>query len=235
MSQGPTLVPDAQAEQGAKHRRLLQEANAALAASPAPALLDCVQTIHRIVLAAAPRALRRSVSWWGRLLGRDITLQAEAEALRNQLGVLVLQARQQLQALVASDRQLQALGLELRAAIDELDQQSTQLAGQPVAAHPDDAARRLHYLATLATSSRITASHLELTVLNHRDLHQRVEKMLPQVELLLDQQRMLRAGLSGQAALQSAASSMESLKGLESTALPDVPSAPSTPDDATPR
>lgn len=237
MSPDPTSVPDptavdARAEEGARHRILLQQANAALAASPAPALLDCVQTIQRIVLAADPSALRRSVSWLDRLLARDITLQAEAEALRSQLGVHVLQARQQLQALAESDQQLQALGLELHAAIDQLGQQSTQLAGQPVT---DDSARRLHYLATLSGSCNTTASHLDLTVIHHRQLSQHVQQMLPQVELLLDQQRMLREGLTAHAALQSATNSMEALQHLQSTSLPDVTPSPSSPDDTTPR
>ncbi len=231
---------DAQAAQGADHRRLLQAANAALASSPAPALLECVQTIHGIVLAADPKALRRSVGWFGRLLARDITLQSESEALRSQLGVHVLQARQQLQALVASDRQLQALGLALHGAIDELDRQSTLLAGsaatdQRVEHHCEDSAPRLHHLATLATSLTISASHLDLTVLNHRVLCQRVEQMLPQVELLMDQQRMLRAGLTDQAALRAAASSIETLQGLKPISLPSATPDYSTPDDATHR
>lgn len=242
MSPEPASTPnpatvEAQAEQAAQHRRLLQETNAALAASPAPALLDCVQTIHRIVLAADPRALRRSVSWWGRLLARDITLQAESEALRGQLGVHVVQARQQLRALFDSDRQLQALGVALQAAIDELDRQSAALAKTDHASHadPDGAARRMHQLATLATSLQITASHLDLTLLNHRELSQRVGQMLPQVELLLDQQRMLRAGLSERAALKSAASAMESLSGLKPVSSPHVTPDDFTPEDTSPR
>lgn len=230
----------AQAEQAAQHRRLLQETNAALAASPAPALLDCVQTIHRIVLAADPRALRRSVGWLGRLLARDITLQAESDALRTQLGVHVVQTRRQLRALHESDRQLQALGTALQSAIDELDRQSAALAGVAEADHAshaesETAARRLRQLATLATSLRITASHLDLTLLNHGELNQRVGQMLPQVELLLDQQRMLQAGLSRQAALKSAANAMESLSGLKPVSSPHVHHDDSTPDDTPPR
>lgn len=237
MSPDPTSAAnpdavDAQAEQGAHHRRLLQEANAALAASPAPALLECVRTIHRIVLAADPKALRRSVSWFGRLLARDITLQAEAEALRSQLGVHVLHARRQLQALAESDRQLQANGLALRTAFGELDRQSTLLAGEPAT---DDSTRRQQHLATLATSLKITASHLDLTLINHRELCQRVEQMLPQVELLLDQQRMLRAGLTEQVALQSAVRSMETLQSLKPILLTDATPGRPVNDDATAR
>lgn len=237
MNPDPASAPnadavDALAGQAAHHRRLLQAANAALVASPAPALLESVQTIHGVVLAADPKALRRSVGWWGRLLARDITLQAESQVLRSQLGVHVLQARQHLHALIENDRQLQALGLALNAAIDELGRQSTLLSGQSVS---DDSSRGLHYLETLSTSLRITLSHLEMTVLNHRELGQRVEQMLPQVEILLDQQRMLGAGLTEQAALQSAANAMETLQNLKPLSLPDTTHNHSTPDDASPR
>lgn len=217
----PTSSPDLDAwqEQGelaSCHRRLLQEANVALTASPAPALLDHVQTIHRVLLAADPKALRGSVGWFGRLLGRDIVLQAESEALRSELGVHVTQARQKVGALATHDRQLQVLGAELQAAIEGVGQQSAMLAGEIVAGdNRGDSTRKLQHLATLATSFRITASHIELILLNHRDLIQRIEQMLPRVELLLDQQRMLRAGLSEQAAFAAAAHSLAALQGLE--------------------
>jgi len=185
---------DVPGEYAACHRRLLQDANGALAASPAPALLDSVHTIHRILLAANPEALRGSVGWFGRLLGRDIVLQAESEALRHELGVHVMQARQQLEMLSEHDRQLQTLGVELYAAVDGVDQQSVLVAGQIVASDKgSDSTRQLQHMATLAASLRITASHIELILLNHRDLIQRVQQMLPRVELLLDQQRMLQA------------------------------------------
>ncbi len=236
MTSDPASAPDmdallVQREHGARHRKLLQDANAELAASPAPALLDSVQTIHRILLAANPKTLRGSVGWFGRLLGRDIVLQAESDALRSELGVHVLQARQQLEGLAEHDRQLQALGVELRAAIDGVGQQSALLAGEIVAGdNGSDSTRQLQHLATLDASLRITASHIELTLLNHRDLIQRVEQMLPRVELLLDQQRMLQAGLTEQAAFAAATHSLEALQGLER-----VNVALATHDDATPR
>jgi uncharacterized protein YaaN involved in tellurite resistance len=195
---GPGNIP---ADDGEQHRRLQQQARATLAASPAPGLLEHLQAIHRIVLAAEPAALRRSVGWLGRLLGRDITLQVEANALRSELGVHVLQARQQLGRLAEHDQQLEALGVALRAAIEELDRQSSRLVGQPPT---DEQQRGLHHLATLSTSLSTTASHLGLMVIHHRQLTQRARRILPHVEMLLDQQRMLRAGLSAQAALQAA-------------------------------
>ena len=220
MTWDPTSAPDVdsllvQGEQGARHRRLLQDANAMLMASPAPALLESVQTIHRILLAADPKAFRRSVGWLGRLLGRDIVLHAESESLRHELGVHVVQAHGQLDALAESDLQLQGCGNELHAAINDLDQQSTLVAGLVVAGASNEHPRQLQHLATLAASVRITASHLELTLLNHRDLIQRVEQMLPRVEMLLDQQRMLRAGLSEHAAFAAATHSLEAVQDLE--------------------
>ena len=216
---------------GEQHRRLLQEANAALAASPAPVLLECVHAIHRILLSADPDALRGSVGWFGRLLGRDIVLQAEADALRHELGVHVLQARRHLDALAEHDRQLLALGLALQAAIDALGEQSEQLAGEIVAGDDGhDRTRLLQHLATLAASLKITASHLQLTLANHADLVLRVGRMLPRVELLLDQQRMLQAGLTEQGALLAAAESLESLQRLE-----HVNVAPATPEHDTHR
>jgi hypothetical protein len=225
MPTGTDAVPatgEAAGDFGARHRRLLQDANAALAASPAPALLESVHAIHRILLSADPDALRGSVGWFGRLLGRDIVLQAEADALRHEVGVHVMQARRQLEALSGHDRQLQALGLALQAAIDALGEQSGQLAGEIVAGDGDgdgdggnDRTRRLQHLAMLAASLKISASHLQLTLANHADLVLRVGRMLPRVELLLDQQRMLQAGLTEQGALLAAAESLESLQRLE--------------------
>ncbi len=214
---------------GAAHRRLLQQANAMLASSPSPVLLGCVQTIHQVLLSTDPKALRRSVGWLGRLLGRDIALQAESEALRSQLGVHVLQARRQLEALAEHNLELQALGTAVQLAINEIERQSTVLAGQ-VVADANDSLRRMQHLATLAASLRIAASHLDLTQVNHRGLSQRVEQMLPTVELLLDQQRMLRAGHTEQTAMQAATKTLEALQGLE-----HVNVTAATPDDDTPR
>ena len=219
---------DGSGEHAARHRRLLQQANMALTTSPAPTLLASVQTIHRILLAANPKALRGSVGWFGQLLGRDIVLQAESETMRAELGVHVLQARQQLDGLAEHDRQLQALGVELHAAIDGVSQQSASLAGEIASGdNTSDSTRKLQQLATFAASLRITVSHIELILLNHRDLIQRVEQMLPRVELLLDQQRMLRAGLTEQAAFAAATHSLEALQSLEHVnvgrAGPDLP------------
>lgn len=197
----------------ARHRRLLEDANAALAASPAPALLERVQTIHRILLAANPEALRGSVGWIGRLLGRDIVLQAESEALRSELGVHVMQARQQLAAIAEHVLQLQVLGVELHSAIKGIDQQSVSLAGGIVTGdNNSDSTRQLQYLTTLAVSSRITASQIELILLNQRELIQRIDQMLPHVELLLDQQRLLQTGMDVEAACQAATNSLEALQ-----------------------
>lgn len=205
-----------------------------LMASPAPALLESVQTIHRILVAADPKALHRSVGWFGRLLGRDIVLHAESESLRSELGVHVMRAHGQLAALAETDQQLQAFAIELNAAIDALGQQATLLAGQVVAGQSNECTRQLQQLATLVGSLQITASHIDLTLLNHRELMQRVEQMLPRVELLLDQQRMLQAGLTEQAAFAAATHSVRALQGLEHVNVINAAHSIAIPDDATP-
>lgn len=240
MNQDLTSAPnpdavDAQSGQGAQHRRLLQDANAALAASPAQAVLDSVQIIHRIVLGADPKALSRSVGWFGRLFAKDITLQAESLGLRSQLGVHVLQARQHFHALIDSDRQLEAIGLAVQTQIDELGRPSTPSSDSSAVSVPDDEARHLQYRATLVASLKITATHLDLTLQSHRQLRERVEQILPQLEILLDQQRMLHAGLTEQTALQSAARAMKTLHDLGPLSVPDDNRDPSIPKDATPR
>jgi len=195
---------------------LHRDAIAALAASPMPALLEVVDAIRKVLLAADPRALRRSVGWFGLLLGRDIALQAESKRLRSQLGVHVLGIRLRLAEVVAHGEQLARHRQALLEAADALSRHASDLAALLAAAAPEAAgpiASRMQHLATLASGYRVTASHLELTGLNQDELVQRVGRMLPAVELLLDQDRMLRDGGGAQDALQSAIVALQSMPG----------------------
>ncbi|WP_312237736.1 hypothetical protein [Stenotrophomonas sp.] len=63
-----------------------------------------IEALARIVLAlqsAEPAQLRRQAGWWGRLLGRDVERQRDADALQPQLGVLLVQAEDRARALQA--------------------------------------------------------------------------------------------------------------------------------------
>lgn len=199
-------MSDAGAIDGAAlHRRAI----AALAASPLPPLLDSVQAVQKAMLAADPRALRRSVGWFGRLLGRDIGLQAEAENLATALGVHALDARRRLDEVTAYRHRLDPLHRELLETAAALATQAQTLAS----AQADDDGPRLQQLLTTVGAYRITASHLQLAMLNLDRLIARIQALLPRVQLLLEQNRMLREDGARQDALAATAAALDALGG----------------------
>ncbi len=201
-------------EASVRHDLMRDAANMA-DASPAALLLKSVQTIHKVLLSADPRSLKRSIGWFGRLLGRDIALQAESEALRSHLRVDILEAHRLLHDLQLHDKRLQQLRDDFGQAIKQLDADVAALNSQVMDSTDVGLstviAQRTQFLASLAYSYRMTGAHLDLTVTNHRELARRVALMLPRVELLLDQDRLLRAGHTENTAIQSAAQSMDGL------------------------
>ena len=214
----------------ARHREAIE----ALSASPVPALLDAVQAIRKVLLATDPRTLRRSVGWFGLLLGRDIALQAESKTLRTQLGVHVLGVRSRLAEVVAHRERLSSHRQALLASAAALAGHASALAAMLATADPDAAApiaNRMQHLVTLASGYEVTASHIELTLLNHDGLVQRIQRMLPEVELLLDQDRMLRGRNERQDVLQSAIVALQSVPGTD----PPLQPTGATDDARTPR
>src|SRR5690606_19594889 len=99
-----------------------------------------------------------------------------------------------------------------------LARHASDLAAMLATADPDAAApvaSRMQHLLTLASGYEVTASHIELTLLNHDGLVQRIERMLPEVELLLDQDRMLHGRKEGRDVLQSAIGALRSVPGTD--------------------
>lgn len=216
--------------QPALHRRAIE----ALADSPLPALLDSVQALQKAMLAADPERLRRSVGWFGRLLGRDIGLQAEARQLLDALGVHALATRRRLDEVKAHRDALQPLHRDLLRAIAALASEAEAL--MPLQQDEGDAgtARLQHLLAT-AGAYRITASHLELALGNLGRLVERIEALLPRVRLLLEQNRMLREDRARQDALASTSAALDALRGLLHDNPPTTPPARApAPDRSTP-
>lgn len=202
------------------------EAIDALAASPVPAFLDAVDAIRKALLGVDPRALRRSVGWFGRLLGRDIALQAEAEAIAARLGVHVIAARQRLD-------EVKAHRLHLATLRDGLLQAAARLmtaADRPIGGDAS-AQQRIQHLLSTAHAYRITASHLELTGLELDRLCERVGLLIPRAQLLLDQQRALRDGRERAAAPASTVAALDTLQQLVRDALPasPTPTSPAPP------
>lgn len=131
--------------------------HAAEAQTAGQGLVDALARIALALQATDPRALRRREGWWGRLLGRDVVRQAEAQALQAQLGVLALQAREQAQV-------VRVQGEQRREAI--IDADAAALALQAWGEHAGALLPQLPVGAQAALASRI--DHLQRLAALHR-------------------------------------------------------------------
>jgi len=127
-----------------------------------------VAALARIALAlqaSDPARLRRQESWWGRLLGRDVERQAQAQGLQAQLGVLALQARELAQGLAQRVQQRARAIIDNDAAAAALEAWATfgaaQLAMLEGAAQAA-LAPRVDHLQRLATLRRIESGQWRL-------------------------------------------------------------------------
>ncbi|MBD3683904.1 hypothetical protein H3005_18805 [Stenotrophomonas sp. Br8] len=164
-----------------------------------------VAALARIALAlqaSDPARLRRQESWWGRLLGRDVARQAQAQELQAQLGVLVLQAREQAQGLAQRVQQRAQTIIDNDAAAAALEAWATfgaaQLASLEGAAQTA-LAPRVDHLQRLATLRRIESGQWQLLQEQDEALLQRFVRIH---DVLLPAWR--QAALAGQAQAQAA-------------------------------
>lgn len=187
----------------------------ALARAGAGGLQHALRDLRAVLLSAEPEALRRSVGFWGRLLGRDIVLGAKADALRERAGVLLRQAGEEAERLHRQHDVLQAHSQRLRAACDGLQRDIDTLAhGKATAdaARADAIARRQAHLATLRAAFAITASQLDVVAANARTVAERHAELLPRLAVLLEQQRGVRAGAEQGMRLSSARRTLDELE-----------------------
>lgn len=136
-------------------------------ADPGHPRADLVQALSRLALALQadnPTQLRRQTSWWGRLLGRDVERQGDAEVLQAQWGVLVFSAQQhaqQLRALGTANAQAAALDLHAAQALEQwADAASVLQPSLPGGAHDSlqhTLQQRVAHLRLLAAMKRIGA------------------------------------------------------------------------------
>ena len=158
------------ADYGAPLLRALQAGEPILAVGDAHGLVQALARIALAVQGADPARLRRQESWWGRLLGRDVTRQAQAQALQSQLGVLVLQAREQAKRLQGHLQQRQAAIAHAQAAAQALqdwaDAARPLLATLPAHAQAGLAAR-VDHLQRLSALRALDAGQWQL--LNEQD------------------------------------------------------------------
>ena len=184
----------------------------ALAQAGAGDLQATLRDLRTVLLSADPRALRRSVGFWGRLIGRDIRLAAEARSLRERSGILLRQAgfeasrlNRQHETLAAHARHLRDACTRLQHAIDDLARQQATDASQA-------GTSRLAHLITLRSAYEITASQLDLVAANALAIAERHAQQLPRLTVLLDQQLGVAAGAGHGMQLSSATRAIEALE-----------------------
>ena len=206
------------------------DAIASLDGGPVPALLESVHALQAVLLSANPQALRARVGWLGRLIGRDLLLEAEGRAFRERLRVLVHDANARLAAFARFDEAIATHEQRMAASIDALgsaiDDLGATTAATPLEAITDAIERRRQHLLVLQQAWRITASQLALTRLNHWQLAQRIQPMLPLVQTLLDQQGAAQAARDAGDTLQSASKALASANALLAGYSPTHPAQP---------
>jgi len=166
---GPTLLACADvaalAAYGSPLLQVLGEPAPLQAGSGGEGLVAALARIALALQAGDPARLRRQESWWGRLLGRDVARQAQAQELQAQLGVLALQAREQAQGLAQRAQQREQAIIDNDAAAAALEAWATfgaaQLAMLEGAAQAA-LARRVDHLQRLATLRRIEGGQWQL-------------------------------------------------------------------------
>ena len=194
------------------------QAEAASLQSPAHDIQATLRDLHAVLLSTDAGALRKSVGFLGRLIGRDIDLQAQSDVLRERLALLVLQARQRGDALERHNHALAALRERLAAIAEKL---GTLIAGisaddpSPTTNH-----ERLRMLEATRTGCALTAAQLDLLERNGRALALRYQHMLPTVEGLLVQHRAVLAGQRDAIDLRDAAALVASVESALPTLAP---------------
>ncbi|MCX2894527.1 hypothetical protein ORG27_13145 [Stenotrophomonas lactitubi] len=166
---GPTLPACADvaalAAYGSPLLQVLGEPAPLQAGSGGEGLVAALARIALALQAGDPARLRRQESWWGRLLGRDVARQAQAQELQAQLGVLALQAREQAQGLAQRAQQREQAIIDNDAAAAALEAWATfgaaQLAMLEGAAQAA-LAPRVDHLQRLATLRRIEGGQWQL-------------------------------------------------------------------------
>jgi hypothetical protein len=204
------VAPDADIAGLADHAAAIR----ALAQAGAGDLQATLRDLRTVLLSADPRALRRSVGFWGRLIGRDIRLAAEARALRERSGILLRQAGFETTRLRHQHATLAGHAQRLRDACAQLQQEIDGLARQQAAAERGNTAgtSRLAHLVTLRSAYEITASQLDLVAANALTIAERHAQQLPRLSVLLDQQHGVAAGAGHGMQLSSAMRTIDELE-----------------------
>lgn len=128
-------------------------------------LLAVLAQLGAVVQAANPAAARRRVSWWGRLLGRDVEQELEAHDSQSRLGVLLVQADAAVQGVAAQLVQQAAAQERATDAAVILEAWADAGHAQLAALAPplqDVLAQRLDHLRRLAALQQVEAGQWQL-------------------------------------------------------------------------
>lgn len=128
-------------------------------------LLDVLAQLAVVLQSATPGGVRRNTSWWGRLLGRDIERELDAQDWQPRLGVLLAQAdaaARSVHAQRSMDQAAQATALEAAQALEHWADAGT--AQVPLlASHLQPVlAQRVDHLRRLAALQRVEAGQRQL-------------------------------------------------------------------------
>ncbi len=184
----------------------------ALAQAGAGDLQATLRDLRTVLLAADPRALRRSVGFWGRLIGRDIRLAAEARALRERSRILLRQAGFEAERLRHQHATLSEHAQRLRAAGTRLQAEIDALARRQATAASHAGTSRLAHLITLRSAYDITISQLDIVAANALAIAERHAQQLPRLTVLLDQQLGVAASAGHGIQLSSATRAIDELE-----------------------
>ncbi|MDO5610933.1 MAG: hypothetical protein Q4G62_09240 [Pseudomonadota bacterium] len=117
--------------------------------APTARIIDLLDDIHLAFIAADTMAIRKRVGWLGRLLGRDIDVQAEAELLRTQ-GPLLIHRSDELDAEYAAyDAAITDVALHVHDMQSELAETLRQLNAAPENSIDQGLHQRLQQMAAL--------------------------------------------------------------------------------------
>lgn len=192
----------------------------ALADSGAAALAACLHDLHRAMQAGKPREIRRGTGLIGRLLGRDVVAEAEADGLRQRLGVLLADADRSADHVRTHAVSQQSVHDALAQGIERIEGAIRSARGWldgdvARAAHPARGAleRRLGQLATVQASWQVGMQQLQFLHRQQLELLARYQRIR---DVLLPVWRQGALAEAGSTAARQASAATEAQLAIES-------------------
>lgn len=138
--------------------------NARLAQLPSGALLAELENVLVALDSGDPVRRRRRAGVFGRLLGRDLVAEAQADSLESRVRLHALAAQAHADALIGGRAELRTLSTSLQQQIDRLNDLLARERAAPPGATEHEAARqrRLQHLDAILASWRMSVSQIAM-------------------------------------------------------------------------